>query len=45
MTATYSVAPLAEVRIVTDGKIPSEWRERLIEQGVDATIVDAGVRP
>ena len=40
--ATYRVAPLAAARIVTDAKLPSEWRARLADMGVEATIVEAG---
>jgi DeoR/GlpR family transcriptional regulator of sugar metabolism len=40
--ATYRVAPLAEVRIVTDGQLPTDWRGRLVDLGVDATIADIG---
>lgn len=43
--ATYRVAPLASVRIVTDGKLATDWRGRLADQGVDATIVEVGVLP
>jgi len=42
-TATYRVAPLTEVRVVTDGRLPSEWRGRLADAGIEATIVE--VRP
>jgi DeoR family fructose operon transcriptional repressor len=41
--ATYRVAPLTATRIVTDSGLPAEWRGRLADMGVDATIVDAGV--
>jgi DeoR family fructose operon transcriptional repressor len=41
--ATYRVAPLTEVRVVTDGRLPSEWRGRLADAGIEATIVE--VRP
>jgi DeoR family fructose operon transcriptional repressor len=43
--ATYRVAPLGGTRIVTDSKLPSEWRGRLADMQIDATIVDAGSRP
>lgn len=43
--ATYRVAPLTSVRIVTDGKLATDWRGQLADQGVDATIVEAGVLP
>jgi DeoR/GlpR family transcriptional regulator of sugar metabolism len=37
--ATYRVAPLTEVRVITDAKLASAWRGRLADLGVDATIV------
>jgi DeoR/GlpR family transcriptional regulator of sugar metabolism len=40
--ATYRVAPLAAARVVTDARLPSEWRARLADMGVEATIVEAG---
>ncbi len=43
--ATYRVAPLSSVRIVTDGQLATEWRGRLADQGLAATIVEAGVLP
>jgi DeoR/GlpR family transcriptional regulator of sugar metabolism len=43
--ATYRVALVTATRIVTDARLPSEWRGRLADMGVDATIVDAGARP
>jgi DeoR family fructose operon transcriptional repressor len=43
--ATYRVAPLAATRIVTDSGLPSEWRDRLADMAVDATIVSAGTQP
>jgi DeoR/GlpR family transcriptional regulator of sugar metabolism len=41
--ATYRVAPLSDVRVVTDTRLPSDWRGRLADTGIDATIVE--VRP
>lgn len=39
--ATYRVAPLtAATRVITDARLPSEWRGRLADMGVDATIVE-----
>lgn len=43
--ATYRVAPLTAVRIVTDGKLATDWRGRLADLGVDATITEIGVLP
>jgi DeoR/GlpR family transcriptional regulator of sugar metabolism len=43
--ATYRVAPLAGTRVVTDSKLPSDWRDRLADMEVDAAIVDAGPQP
>jgi DeoR/GlpR family transcriptional regulator of sugar metabolism len=41
--ATYRVAPLTAVtRVITDSRLPSEWRGRLVDMGIEATIVDAG---
>jgi DeoR/GlpR family transcriptional regulator of sugar metabolism len=40
--ATYRVAPLNSVRVVTDGKLATEWRGRLADLGVEATIADDG---
>ena len=42
--ATYRVAPLAATRIVTDSGLPSEWRDRLADMAVNATIVSAGTQ-
>jgi len=41
--ATYRVAPLTEMRLITDAGIPSEWRARLADAGIDATIVEPGI--
>jgi len=39
--ATYQVAPLtAASRVITDSGLPSEWRGRLADMGVDCTIVE-----
>ncbi|HVO04979.1 MAG TPA: DeoR/GlpR family DNA-binding transcription regulator [Candidatus Cybelea sp.] len=43
--ATYRVAPVTETRIVTDGKLASEWRGRLADLGVETTIADRGAEP
>jgi DeoR family fructose operon transcriptional repressor len=43
--ATYRVAPVATARVVTDSNLPAEWRSRLAELKVDATIVEPGARP
>jgi len=43
--ATYRVAPLTEVRVVTDGRLPSEWRGRLADAGIEATIVEVRSEP
>jgi DeoR family fructose operon transcriptional repressor len=43
--ATYRVAPLAGTRIVTDSRLPSDWRDRLADMEVDTAIVDAGPQP
>ena len=41
--ATYRVAPLTAVtRVITDSRLPSEWRGRLVDMGIEATIVDGG---
>lgn len=40
--ATYRVAPLNAARVVTDSRLPSEWRGRFADMGIDATIVDPG---
>jgi DeoR/GlpR family transcriptional regulator of sugar metabolism len=39
--ATYRVAPLtAATKVVTDAKLPSEWRGRLADMGIDLAIAD-----
>jgi DeoR family fructose operon transcriptional repressor len=43
--ATYRVGPVATARVVTDSNLPAEWRSRLAELKVDATIVEPGMRP
>jgi len=43
--ATYRVAPLTSVRVVTDGKLATDWRGRLADLGVEATIADDGALP
>ena len=43
--ATYRVAPLTAVRVVTDGQLATDWRGRLADLGVDATIAGDGVLP
>src|SRR4051812_22957339 len=43
--ATYRVAPVATARVVTDSNLPAEWRRRLAELKVDATIVEPGAQP
>jgi DeoR family fructose operon transcriptional repressor len=40
-TATYRVAPLTAARVITDWRLDSEWRARLADTGVDATIAEA----
>jgi DeoR family fructose operon transcriptional repressor len=40
--ATYRVGALKGARIVTDARLPSDWRGRLADMGVEATIADAG---
>jgi DeoR family fructose operon transcriptional repressor len=40
--ATYRVAPVSSARIITDWRLGSEWRERLIDIGADSTIVESG---
>ena len=41
--ATYRVAPLsAATRVITDGRLTGEWRSRLADLGIDATIVETG---
>ena len=40
--ATYRVAPLTSARVITDWRLGSEWRGRLADMGVDATIVESG---
>src|SRR5690606_514189 len=40
-TATYRVAPLTGARGITDWRLDSEWRARLADTGVDATIAEA----
>ena len=39
--ATYRVAELTETRVMTDARLPSVWRGRLADLGVEATIVEA----
>lgn len=39
-TATYRVAPLATSRVITDWRLSSDWRARLADMGVDATIAE-----
>jgi DeoR/GlpR family transcriptional regulator of sugar metabolism len=41
--ATYRVAPVASLRVITDSRLDSDWRGRLADFGVEATIVDAAV--
>jgi DeoR/GlpR family transcriptional regulator of sugar metabolism len=43
--ATYRVGPLTAARIVTDAGLPSEWRGRLSDMGIEATVVDLGAPP
>jgi DeoR/GlpR family transcriptional regulator of sugar metabolism len=38
--ATYRVASLAEARVITDNKLPSEWRGRLADMGINVMIVE-----
>lgn len=39
-TATYRVGPLATSRVITDWRLSSDWRARLADMGVDATIAE-----
>lgn len=39
--ATYKVAPLTALRVITDGRLSSDWRARLADMGVDVTIAEA----
>jgi DeoR family fructose operon transcriptional repressor len=41
-TATYKVAPLTSVRVITDWRLDSNWRARLADMGVEATIAESG---
>jgi DeoR family fructose operon transcriptional repressor len=43
--ATYRVAPISTARVITDSSLPAEWRSRLAELKVDATIIEPGVQP
>ena len=43
--ATYRGAPLTETRLVTDADLPSEWRARLADARIEATIVEPSERP
>ena len=43
--STYRVAALTETRVITDAGLPSEWRGRLADSAVEATIVAAGAEP
>jgi len=43
--ATFRVGPLAKSRIITDAGLASEWRSRLADLGVLATIADNGSPP
>jgi DeoR family fructose operon transcriptional repressor len=40
--ATYRVAPLEAVRIITDAGLPSEWRGRLADMGIEAAVAGGG---
>jgi len=41
--ATFRVAPLAAAsRVITDNRLPSDWRGRLADAGVDVTLVEPG---
>lgn len=42
--ATYKVAPLTSEHVITDAKLPKEWRRQLMESGVETTIADEGQR-
>lgn len=43
--ATFRVAPLSGIRVITDGSLASDWRGRLADAGVDVTIAEAGTEP
>jgi DeoR family fructose operon transcriptional repressor len=43
--ATYRVAPVTSACLITDSNLPAEWRGRLAELKVDATIVTPGAQP
>lgn len=40
-SATYRVAPLSALRVITDWRLDSEWRARMADMGVDARIAEA----
>jgi DeoR/GlpR family transcriptional regulator of sugar metabolism len=41
-TATYRVAPITSASVVTDSRLPSEWRSRLADLNVKLTLAEAG---
>lgn len=43
--ATFRVAPLSGIHVITDGSLASDWRGRLADAGVDVTIAEAGTEP
>jgi DeoR/GlpR family transcriptional regulator of sugar metabolism len=40
-TATYRVAPLSKLRVITDVRLSSDWRGRLADMGTELTIAEA----